>query len=251
MKKRFILAMILMGCMLTSCTTSVSLDESNAEVVAEYVAELLVRYGSDTPDKLLVEEPFVRATALPTLQVTPTPSAPTTPSPTVKPVQTSTPTESNKAHTASPAPSEGIGKLTAHTKAVALSDIYGFKDVKVTLKGGQEYVSYPKNASAYCVTAQKGCKLLIVSFEAMNTGKDSVSFDLAKKDITYHLYVNGKWYSSLTSILENDAQFFNEKLNSQKSAEYLVAFEVEENLNTENAELVLLQDKNSCELKLK
>ncbi len=244
MKKKFIIALVLMGCFCTACSSNIPLDDSNTEVVAEYMAELLLRYGSDTPDKLANAQPTLKATVTPDVDITPT-SKPT-PTPTSKPTSkpTPTPVASNKAN-------DKMKSLVAHTTPVKLDDIFGFKDVTINVKDGKEYSSYPENASAYSVTANEGHKLFIITLSAMNGSNKAVDFNLEKKGVTYYLYVNGKWYQSLTTILENDAQYLNVNLPKGKSSDFLVAFEIEENLNTKDAYLITLQGTNSCEIKLK
>ncbi len=245
MKKTFIVALVLMGCFLTGCAKEIPLDNSNNEVVAEYVADLLLRYGSDDAKKLVYTEPTKSATEPPEVEATPK----ATPTTEVKPIVTKKPDKPSASPIASDNPNINTN-LTANTTPVSLSDIYGVKDVSISIKSSKEYVSYPENASAYCITAQQGYKLYIVTLSAKNNSNKKTDFQLGKKGITYYLYLNNKWYSSLSTILENDAQYLDVNLASGKSTDFLVAFEIEEKSNTKDTNLVLLQDKNSCELRL-
>ncbi len=239
MKKKIIIALVLMGCFCTACSSNIPLDDSNTEVVAEYMAELLLRHGSDTPDKLVNAQPTLKATLAPSVDIIPTPKQTSKPTS----IPTPSPVDSNKAN-------DKLNSLVAHTTPVKLNDIYGIKDVTINVKDGKEYSSYPENVSAYSITAKEGCKLFIVSLSAMNASNKSVDLNLEKKGVTYYLYVNGKWYQSLTTILENDAQYLNVNLSKGKSSDFLVAFEIEENLDTKDAYLITLQGSNSCEVKL-
>ena len=252
MKKMFIITVILMGCLLTACSTKIPLDDPNTDVVAEYVAELLLHYGSDTPEKLVYTEPTPKATASPYVEATPTPSLAGTTSPKGEPVATVTPSKPSDQPTTSNKPGKDTNdRLTANTTPVSLDAIYGYKDVKVSLKSFKEYSSYPEIVSAYCITARKGYKLLIITLSAQNNGKDSVDINLGKKGITYNLFTGKRWCSSLITILDNDAQYLRTTLKAGKTKDFLVAFEVEEGVNLNDASLVLLQDIKSCELMLK
>ncbi len=251
MKKIIIVAVILMGFCLTACSTEIPLEDPNTDVVAEYVADLLLRYESDTPIKLIYPESTPKATKSPGLEITPTPTPSQTAAVDVKPVETSKPDKPSASPTTTDKPSTNTGNnLTANTTPVKLDTIYGFPDIAVTLQNSKEYSSYPENATAYCITARKGYKLIIVTMSAQNNGKKNIDFDLGKKGITYYLYANEKWYSSLTTILDNDAQYLSTTVAPGKTNQFLIAFEVEEKSSVKEASLILLEKTNSCELKL-
>ncbi len=246
MKKMILLALILTGCLLTACSTEIPLDDANTEIVAEYVADLLLRYGSDAPSKLVYEEPTVEPTA--------SAETVTTPEPTTNPTVTAEPTPAATAvppaQTTAPTVVPTDGQLTVNTTPVSLEAIYGYSDVTFSVSGCKTYQSYPENASAYCITARDGYKLFVITLSAENNGGNAVDLDMSKKDITYHLNVGGKWYSSLKTILDNDVQFLKGKLEAGKKMDFIIAFELEENVDTKDAAMVALQDVNSCEVKL-
>lgn len=256
MKLKLIIAMIFIGCFMTACSTEIPINDKDTDVVAEYMGELLLRYGCDEPGKLIYEEPSTEpvmtnqpvATQSPVASPTVTNSA--TPGATVTPTPTATVTPTNSPVASSSANPSDTGKLTANTTAVSLNDIYGFNNVFMSLKESKEHTAYPKDSSVFSMTAKNGYKFLFVTFTAENKGDKAVDLDLMKKKVTYHLNVNGKWYTSLTTILENDAQFFNKKLASGKKTDFIVAFELKEKIDIKDAKLVLLQDTNSCELDL-
>ncbi len=249
MKKTFILALVLMGCFLTSCAKEIPLDNTNNEVVAEYVADLLLRYCSDDVKKLVYTEPTMSPTEPPKVEATPIATPNATATSEVKPIETQKSDKPSASPTTSGNPNTTTN-LTVNTTPVSLSDIYGVEDVSISIKSSKEHVSYPENASAYCITAQQGYKLYIVTLAAKNSSNKEVDFKLGEKGITYHLYLNNKWYTSLSTILENDAQYLDVNLTPGESTDFLVAFEIEDKAITKDTSLVLLQDKNSCELKL-
>lgn len=245
MKKKLILAFALMGCFLTACSTKIPLDDANTEVVAEYAAGLLLRYSHDTPAKLVYKETTPEPTPTSTVSAKPSPvttSKPNNESPTTTPKPTAKPTDNG---------GSGVkNQLTANKTPVSLNDIFGVKGVSVSLKSAKEFVSYPEDAGAYSLTAKNGHKLFLVTLSAKNNSTETVKFNLEKKNITYYLHLDGIWYASLITILENDAKFLNQTLASGKSTDFVVAFEVDEKYSTKVSELVLLQDKNSCQVSL-
>lgn len=248
MKLKLILALIFIGCLTTACSTEIPVNDKDTDVVAEYMAELLLRYGYDEPGKLVYEEPTMEPVMTNEPNVTQSPAMNPLETTSAKPVATVTPTSTPK--TSDSANSSESSKLTANTTAVSLSDIYGFKNVALSLKESKEYTSYPKDSSAFNMTAKDGSKFLIVTFTAENKGDQTVKLDFVKKKVTYHLNVNGKWYSSLITFLDNDAHFYNTSLASGKKTTFIVSFELEDKVDTKDAKLVLLQDTNSCELDL-
>lgn len=252
MKKRLLFGLVLTSCFITACSTEIPLDDSNTEVVAEYVSDLLLRYGSDTQNKLVYVSPSIEPSASPSAKPTESTSKQETPTkaPTKDDSKPATPVPS-KSPTASTSDGKDDNKFTVNTTPVSIEKIYGQSDVEFTIKSREEYDSYPKNASAYSLTAKDGYKVLIITMTAKNTGDKTAKLELDKSNVTYKLCVEDKWYSSLNTILENDAQYLDVSLAPGKTTDFIIAFEVEEKANTKGSTMVLLQDTNSCEINVK
>lgn len=246
MKKMLMVALALTGCLLTACSTEIPLDDADTEVVAEYVADMLLRHDADTPSKLVYADPTIEPTVFPAVEATPNP----TPTPTVPVGTTPDSTKVPSKDTNNQTDGSAEGQLTANTTPVSLDTIYGYENVTFNVSDYKSYDSYPENASAYCITAKSGYKVCVITMEAQNTGEKAVALDMAKKNVTYHLNSGGKWYSSMQTIMENDAQYLEEKLKAGKKKDIIIVFELEESVDIKDATLVFLQGTNSCEVKL-
>ena len=103
------------------------------------------------------------------------------------------------------------------------------KDFDIKYKEYKLYKNYPEDISNtyFSLTPREGNQLLVVSFDAGNTSKDTKSLNLIKTGIRFELKVNQeKTYVPLLTLLENDLQYINIPVEGQKTEEVILVFEI-------------------------
>ena len=196
---------------LTGCASTYRLSDVETDIVAENMAVLLLKYDHNYQDKelLLPEEELEKAMF---------PAKTDMEDASLLKVDQNDERE-NK---------EGTAKQPEQ-EAYTLSQVIGAKDFDIKYKEYKLYKNYPEDISNtyFSLTPREGNQLLVVSFDAGNTSKDTKSLNLIKTGIRFELKVNQeKTYVPLLTLLENDLQYINIPVEGQKTEEGILVFEI-------------------------
>lgn len=218
MRKRMGLIACVLAVALSGCASVPELSQEDNDMAAEYMAGELLKYDKSYSYAF----DYDRTVLIPTPEPTPTP--------TVKP--------SEPAATDSGSGSKGSGSkndTTSTLQEVSLEKIYGLSGVSIKQTGYSLRSRYSDDNYAE-VSAGKGNRLLIVTFNIKNTSGTEKSVQLDKSSVTYGLNIDGKGYGEpLMSIINQDIQFFRAKIPAGKSRKGVLIFEIPSGVKIKNA----------------
>lgn len=198
---------------LSGCMGVGDMTEEEADLIAEYSAGILLRY-SDRYDRRLITAEDREETVTPTEvpSVTATPVAKETPEPEL----TDDKTPDSDGEKEEP-------KDT--TKQVALNHIYGEDGLDFKYLSYKFCDSYPEKATSIQMTADKGQKLLVLSFAIKNKTAANKKVDFVSRNITYLLDVDGQEFEPTISILENGGlQFLSTTIKGKKTEKAVLVY---------------------------
>lgn len=236
-----ILSMLLSAC--SSDHIEISEEESNA--IAQYCAHLLLKNDKNkVAERKLLDidelEDYYKELHKNDPTPTPTPTEDVTPVPTDEPEETPAPTEAEV--TPTEAPAEEIDR------AETLTELYGMEDFTVEFKSVSLTKTYSENAYS-TLSAKEGENICAVEFAIRNIGSETLKFVSSGSKVAYALYcANGDIYAPSLSMLGNDIQFLNDKIEKDEQYTAVLLFIINEDdvplrLRAEDSESGKVYDK--------
>lgn len=223
--KKVITGLLVLLCMavLTGCgKNDISLTNEENDLVAEYIAGILLKYSYDNEWKYQ---------KLNTAQKTGVTTTAGTNSSTQTPTQSQAgnsqkPTASSSS-AASTTTASGAAGTTSTDLMGSLPSALGLSGVTVKYKDYVTGSSYPSDAYV-SVPAQSGCEVVAVELTLTNTSGQAVTLN-SSGNVTFKLEVGGTGVSNYASILKNDITALkNVSLAAGASKDVVVLFQVKE-----------------------
>lgn len=218
MSKRVLVILLLCLCSIsmTGCGKVMDLTEEESALIAEYAADLLLKYDMNFVDRM--EDGDREAAKLAEKEASEE-------SDLVQPVTEKTTTRVKKKENKE----NQTEKVTNHEAAGDgdLAGLLGLSGVSITVKDYLVADRYPEQSMAV-VEAAAGRKLLVLRFLIKNTGKDTVSVSLMNQDVRYSLSFADGAASAMFTILPEDLGTLDTTLESGASEEAVLVFQVSE-----------------------
>lgn len=235
MKKYLALITILLCLGLNGCMAGGSgqLTEEENNMIAEYIAGVLLKYDMRYEDSLQYEDPEGETDSASDIsEASPEP---------VKENIKDAATDSS----ITKEPGEGIPVLEGSPEPVYtdLTDLYGSEGITVSYAGGRVCDSYPdspQDSYAFIEPSDKEKKLLVLTFKLVNTSSSKKTMNLFDSDIKYKLEgENGGSTKPLLTFIDNDLQYLNVAIGAGKTKKSLLIFEVPKNYSTGSSSLLI------------
>lgn len=220
MKKLWcLLAILVLSVTLTGC--GVELSEEENRVIAEYAADLLLKYDRDYTSSLVEEE--VPATE----QTTQAPSTDsTTEEPSTQPPQESSSTES-------PASEDTTGSSDAAGE-IDIGKIVGLEGISITYNQCMfldRYPSVDQDGAFIYLEADPGYQLVVIKFDIANITAQDIAVDLLNTDINYKLVYNQtKAASPMLTILMDDLGTYESVVPAGNEQSAVLVFQISKDL---------------------
>lgn len=242
-----LLAILTMTFVLTGCS-DIDLTEEENRMIAEYAADLLLKYDSEYQESLLEDESgteeLTTEEASSEEMTTEVTTEATTEEPTTEEITTEEPStevqdgemddtsdvsgnDSSESEDASIPPSD-TGSI------VDIADMVGIADASITYNRCMfldRYPSLDQDGTFIYLEADPGYKLVVVKFDITNHSSHDTTIDLLNTDIDYRLVMNGnKAAKPMLTILMDDLGTFSSAVpaNSEQSA--VLVFQMSDNL---------------------
>ncbi len=244
-----LLAILTMTFVLTGCS-DIDLTEEENRMIAEYAADLLLKYDSEYQESLLEDESDTEELTTEevsseemTTEVTTeaTTEEPTTQEPMTEEITTEEPSielpeddtsdisgEGSSESEDTPIPPSDTGSI------VDIADMVGIADVSITYNRCMfldRYPSLDQDGTFIYLEADPGYKLVVVKFDITNHSTHDATIDLLNTDIDYRLVLNGnKAAKPMLTILMDDLGTFSSAVpaNSEQSA--VLVFQMSDSL---------------------
>lgn len=237
------------------CTKTIELTDQESKMVAEYAAELLLKYDRNMDSKYYSDEysdmnPY--ATTEATITEQPTTEEPTTEEPTTENVEGN---DNNSGGDEQELEQEGVVNSNANTTedvSGIVADVDKTYDLATLIEEDNvsikydycmvldEYPSCDKDGVYITIEAPAGYKLLVVKFKIENKTNEEQFLDLYSKDVDYRIIIDdSKSAKQMLTILMDDLYTYEGKVAASMFNETVLLFQVSEDIamNIENLKL--------------
>lgn len=220
MKRKIGLMAVTAALVLSACASVPDMSKETNSTAAQYVADALLRNDKHYDEGIDYDHSLLK----------PTPTPEPTPAP-VNPEKNKSSGENGKGTSEQP--------QTTSRKRVSMANIYGIKGVKVTPVSYQLKSSY--GSSVYQIMpVRKGDKLVVVYFNVANKSGKKKRVNLAAKNVSAELIVNGKSVGGpMLSLADNDLQNLNVILDAGKTKQGVLLFEISKSAKVSSVEIHL------------
>ena len=194
-------------------------------MIAEYAADLLLKYDRDYTSSLVEEE--VPATE----QTTQAPSTDSTTEGTTEEPSTQPPQESSS--TESPASEDTTGSSDAAGE-IDIGKIVGLEGISITYNQCMfldRYPSVDQDGAFIYLEADPGYQLVVIKFDIANITAQDIAVDLLNTDINYKLVYNQtKAASPMLTILMDDLGTYESVVPAGNEQSAVLVFQISKDL---------------------
>ena len=257
MKKKMICFVILISsCLLfTGCTQLTPLSEEETNMVAEYIAMLMLKYDANYENKLTT-----------TIEIKDNPSytneefADLTDEINGKEenqeedATKEEPADDNTSQAGNESTVTGPAKEWESGESTDINSILGNENFTVRYKEANEYQSYPDNKTDnyFTLEATEGKKLVVVSFSIVNVSGGEARYQMTDPNIYFRLDVKGEnFVKPSMTLLTNDIQYIDVTLENKKAAEGVAVFSVDKDVDIREANILVYTDSKTAIEKLR
>lgn len=221
-------ALIIFSITLTGCSKVIDLTDDENRAIAEYCAELLLKYAAGYDDKYYEGKDADTTPDMTTEEIVTTQETVTT----QESAQTTTQvavdqTEATTTQPQTTAPAE-------QTYETDVAKILGIDKVSIPYQSFQITDRYPsrnKDGELIYLEASEGMKLIVAQFSVNNLTTEQVKLDLLSMDASYRIVMNQtKSAKSMLTILMDDLSTYEATLAASASEEAVLVFQIADNL---------------------
>lgn len=222
MKKGKIIGVLaISACMLTGCIDSMpDMTEEQSELVAEYAADMLLKYSPNYHYRIADKEEVASAEAeMETSQEEETTQEESQPSQDLS--------QTGSGETVS----VGAEASVEDGAEYDLATFFGMEQFSIRYASCEITDAYPKaeSGAGFSVTAPQGYNLLILHFDVENLGEETAQCDLFDQINKVRVNVNDAGYvQALSTLLTNDLTTYMEDIPAGEVADAVVAVPVEQ-----------------------
>lgn len=214
--------------LLSGCMKEYPLSETQTDVVAEYMASLLLENDNGYSPLLLNyhEVAFVEDINLDE-------DEDELPEPTV-------------------VPEKGVTQVPE--KHYTLSEVIGDSNFDINYTSYKLADTYPEDETnrVFSLDPREGYQLLVVDFLVKNLTSEDKTIDLSKSIIQYQLDINvGTIYKPQLALVENNLQYINMKVKSGDKISAVLIFEVSREIDMSDINLIASKDSKTEIIEIK
>lgn len=238
--KRLLIAIMCAVCiLLTGCMKKYPLTDTQTDVVAEYMANLLLRNDKNYMPSLLSYKEVLEYG-----QTEPEES----PSDKVK--------EEDAEDTIQPGGESGNEEISEEEQETqhSLSDIMGDPNFDIVYTGCQLAETYPPNNRelVFSIDPRVGNQLLVLNFTVENITGQSRRIDLSSAGIKYRLDTSlGTIYKPTFALLENNLEYIKMDVGAGEKIPAVLIFEIPKDTEVSYMVLTVSRDSESATVKIK
>lgn len=249
------ISMVVLSLFVVGCEKTIDLTDEENRIIAEYAAELLIKYDRNMDQKYYDD----------TTQFVPVTEEATTEQAEAEQPEASediTEDDSTEEIASTDAPTEDvteeeeIPEVAVETKDFDLGEFIGNSNVSITYSHYlilDRYPSYDKDGVYIEIEAPKGYKLLVVKFNMMNKTNEGQYLDLYNMGIEYQIIVNDKKSAKqMLTILLDDLYTYQKNLEAGMREETVLIFQMSDGVanSIQNLKLKVSLDGNQKTISL-
>ena len=261
MKKVFVACtMLILSLFAVGCEKTIELTDEENQLIAEYSAELLLKYDKNYSSKYFGQDEFVsphRRDELATGMDASTEVA----TENTEDITTETPASTTETTEKTTESTTEQNNSDVDMEDVSSQDIkadYNHKDFDLAQFAGEEkvsikyqysmitdtYPSYDSSGMYIGVEAPDGYKLLVLKFRVENLTNEKQNVDLYDKDISYKIIIdNKKSAKQMFTILMDDLYTFQNTIGESSISDAVLLFQISDSVADSNKDMKLQVEK--------
>ncbi len=230
MIRKSIILVMLSFCIfgLTGCTKVIDLTDEETQLIAEYAAELLLKYDINYVDRIDEGEKKEKELLSEEMQTT----QETTQMPPEQVQESIEVLEQNEEQQRTESDAE-VEKPDAQIET-DVAKILGFEDVTITFRDYVVVDKYPatdEQGEFIYLEASQGYQLLVLQFDVKNTTSDIVNLSLIDEEVDYKIVCNEtKAAKPMLTILMNDLGTYEANVQPDTQEEAVLIFQVSDGM---------------------
>ncbi len=230
MIRKSIILVMLSFCIfgLTGCTKVIDLTDEETQLIAEYAAELLLKYDINYVDRIDEGEKKEKELLSEEMQTT----QETTQMPPEQVQESTEVLEQKEEHESTESDAEEEKPVAQIETDVA--KILGFEDVTITFRDYVVVDKYPatdEQGEFIYLEASQGYQLLVLQFDVKNTTSDIVNLSLIDEEVDYKIVCNEtKAAKPMLTILMNDLGTYEANVQPDTQEEAVLIFQVSDGM---------------------
>lgn len=238
---------IFCSALLSGCNDVADLTSEETELIAEYAADVLLKYDVNYTNRIDEGEKEIEESAsTQDLDISEEGTTTQKPDTTEKDVK-------EQANAESFEDNDKESKLSAGTEK-DIAKVAGISGVSITYKDYLITSRYPeKEDDLVFLEAPNGHQLLVIRFDVANTTKESVAVSLMEKEIDYSIICNGtKAAKPMLTILLNDLGTLETTVDPDKKQEAVLVFQIADDIknNLDSAQLKITYNNTENTIKM-
>ena len=230
MKLKLLLVVASMsGLLMTGCDSSRNLTENETNIIAEYVAGVVLKHDKNYKEALILPEIVSEDEKTQTVTSTPTP----------------TPGSNNTQ------PGANANNQIGNTQANAdFTEVIGIKGLTVEYSG---YKTMDDLSDSYfTIESGSGYQLLVAKFNVKNTTKKEIDIELGSTNIVYQIDINqGIFQKPLLTFLDNDLRLIDSTVKAKDTLETVLVFKVKDDIDLDTVNVIISRGDKTAIVKLK
>lgn len=250
MKKRMFAAALIISIILTGCASVPDLSDEDNQIISQYIAGAVLNSSERYEHSFNYDKSVLKPTPKPTPEPVPVKTA----VPDGKEEQGNSGTQGMGNQGAGggkgSGTSTGSGGSAPAAKNVSLNQIYGIQgiSVKPLSATSKKHIS----TSYSSISADKGKKLVIVSFAIKNNSSKAKKVNFVNKKVNYSITIGGKSYGQAKlTIAEGDLLSFNEHIAAGESKKGVLVFEADSSVKLKDIAVKAVKDNKEASFNLK
>lgn len=244
MRKLLFVMVMLGGIILTGCARQVDLSEEQNDIIAEYMANTVLKYEENYKEALIYPEetvPEETADGLETDTGDNTASGPEN--------EAAAETGEDGKDALEQVDYTGNGENKVSVSNMNLSEEMGKGKFKISYQGYILCESYPKDSKKdyFSIGSAKGNHLLVISFDVKNLSDKKENLNLIGSGFGYSLENgSGNTYKPKLTLLVNDIQYINIEIPGGKTQEAIIVFEIPKDTDMSATNLVVTNNEKTA-----
>ncbi len=229
MRKRIIAGIlcVVLALIFTGCGKVIDLSDENNRLIAEYAADLLLKYDSSFDTKYLnksEEEITTEASSEATTETVIEASSEAT----TEAIATETTTTEKEQETGDTVPPDSAGNETDIARIVGIDKLSITYDKYLLV---DRYPSLDEDGAFIYLEAPEGAKLLVVKFNVTNETEGGVDVNLLDTTLDYKLVVNGtKAAKPMLTILMDDLSTYDTVVAPNSNQNAVLVFQISDSV---------------------
>ncbi len=251
MKKYLIILVALCGVILTGCAQTVDISNQESDMLAEYMAGVVLKQDSNYKEALLDLDNTQETEPTDSMKLENSTEAVAS----IETVETKEPTASLDSNSTKESyKSVELKQSEDIANYMSLTQDMGNNKFNIDYADYALCDSYTNDTdnNYFSLETSSDRKLLVVSFDVKNLSDKTESLNLIESGFKYQLDVNtGTIYQPMMTLLVNDLQYINLDIASGETKKAVIVFDVLRDIDLSNINLIISNQDKTTIIKLK